>query len=163
MALKIATESEAVAIGGKTPSGYSANKLLTQGRVSLCGCKTSITSTNNNQCVPKDFLSKATTSLGTAKCSGHCTCSSNGTSWNISLTGYTAKSGVVVTIRATYAQLIDPSKVVNKSCSSISLSSSSVNKSYSDKFVNMYTGNYELSSVVLTSITDGYELNLSVV
>lgn len=141
MALKIATESEAVAIGGKTPSGYSANKLLTQGRVSLCGCKTSITSTNKNQCVPKDFLSKADTSLGTATCSGNATCNKNGTLWNISLSGYTPKSNVTVTIKATYTLNLD-SMTINKNCSDISLSSSKANKSYNDKLVSMYTGMY---------------------
>lgn len=163
MALKIATESEAVAIGGKTPSGYSANKLLTQGRVSLCGCKTSITSTNNNQCVPKDYLSKASTSLGTAKCSGSANCSKSGTTWNINLSGYKPKSGVIVKIAGTYSMTFESNRKITKQCSDISLANSTANKNYSDKLVSMYPGLYELTEVSIVTITDGYELNLSVV
>ena len=156
---QIATEQEAYAIGGK--GSPVANKCLTQGRVSSFGCKTSITSTNSNQLVVYSRLSKAVTSLGTCELSGFMSSSPSGVGYEVSAdisgSGYTAKSGVTISIEVVY-----DTRFGGVNYRSISLGNSTFSDSWnSGMFISNHYVSGPITSVRLISITDGYDIDFT--
>lgn len=156
MAKKIALESEAKSIGGSSLSVIT-NKMCTKARAEALGCK--ITgSYASNQLVAKDDLSKKTVSLGIATVTGSARRTSTGTEFNVMLSGYTRKSGVIVSIYVVYESITVGT--LSHTFTGLSLADLTASRTDVNKFFPTESSYPTISSASVNSITSGYSLTL---
>lgn len=168
----LCTQQEAKDIGGKGLILFGQeNKIITKGQLSTFGCKLSLLNDTHpsNWCPPKNSIIKdssidppdPTTSLGTATVTGSARRTSTGTEFNVTLSGYTRKSGVTVSIKVGYAPTENGAMSISYTFTGLSLANATVSQVKTNNFLPIDSSYPYIVNASVTSITNGYSLRLT--